>query len=65
MQVAMHPDVSRMVWKFGRWHHHVDYSDFKANKLRRKPGIEIPRGVDNYGMVLQERIGDDWVTIRR
>ena len=52
MQVAMHPDVSRLVWKFGRWHHHVDYRPFKKNKLIRKEGIEIPQGVNNYGMEL-------------
>lgn len=53
MQVAMHPDVSRLVWKFGRWHHHVDYRPFKKNKLRRKPGVEIPEGVDNFGMIVK------------
>ena len=55
MQVALHPDVSRLVWKFGRWHHHVDYRPFKANRLRRKPGVVIPEGVNEYGMVLRRR----------
>lgn len=49
-----HPDVSRVSWKFNRWQHHVDYSQFKKNKLILKPGIEIPQGVNNYGMVLKE-----------
>ena len=35
MQVQVHPDVSRMVWRYGRWHHHVDYRPFKKNKLIR------------------------------
>lgn len=35
MQVDMHPDVSKMVWRFGRCHHLVDYSKFKT-KLKRK-----------------------------
>jgi hypothetical protein len=52
MQVRLHPDVSRLVWKFGRPHHHVDYRPFKANRLRRKPGIVIPEGVNEYGMKL-------------
>ncbi len=52
MQVKMHPDVSKLVWKFNRWHHHVDYSQFKKNKLIKKPGIKIKQGVDNYGMLL-------------
>ena len=52
MQVAMHPDVSKLVWRFGRVHHQVDYRPFKKNKLIRKEGIEIPEGVNNYGMEL-------------
>jgi len=55
MQVRMHPDVSRLVWKFNRWHHHVDYRPFKKNKLIRKEGVEIPDGVNNYGMILMKK----------
>ena len=29
MLEMLHPDVARVVWKFQRWHHHVDYSGFK------------------------------------
>ena len=54
MLVAMHPDVARLVWKFGRAHHHVDYRPFAANQLLRKPGVTVKDGVDDYGMqVLQ------------
>jgi len=35
MQVAMHPDVSKIVQRFGRVHHYVDYRRFKTNKLIR------------------------------
>ncbi len=52
MQVAMHPDVSKVTFRFGRWHHHVDYSGFRQ-KLMRRDDIVIPQGVDNYGMVLK------------
>lgn len=51
MQVEQHPDCSRLVWKYGRWHHHVDYKRFKQ-KLIRRDDIEIPQGVNNYGMKL-------------
>ena len=54
MQVALHPDVSRLVFRFGRWHHHVNYRSFKANKLVRKPEVELPEGADNYGMSLKK-----------
>jgi len=53
MLVDMHPDVARLVWKFHRWHHHVDYDPFKVNRLIRRPDAEIPSGVNNYGMGLK------------
>jgi hypothetical protein len=33
MLADLHPDVAKVVWKFNRWHHHVDYKKFKGNKL--------------------------------
>lgn len=47
-----HPDVVRITRKWGRWQHQVDYRPFKGNKLKLKPGIVIPEGVNNYGMKL-------------
>lgn len=52
MQVDLHPDVSRMVERFGRIHHFVDYTPFKKNKLILRKDLEIPKAVDNYGMGL-------------
>ena len=54
MQVRLHPDVSKLKWRFGRIHHYVDYSGFKKNKLIKKSGIIIPSGINNYGMKLQK-----------
>jgi hypothetical protein len=50
MLVDLHPDVARMVWRYKRWHHYVDYSPFKKNELRLKPDVKIPEGNNNYGM---------------
>ena len=47
-----HPDVVRVVKKFGRWHHQVNYKSFENNKLIRKSDIIINNGIDNYGMKL-------------
>jgi len=47
-----HPDIVKVVWKFNRWHHQVDYSKFKANKLIRKPLLNLSNEVNNYGMKL-------------
>jgi hypothetical protein len=47
-----HPDVVKVVRKWGRWQHQVDYRPFRGNKLIRRPGVSVPEGVDNYGMRL-------------
>lgn len=52
MLADLHPDVASVVWRFNRWHHHVDYKPFKKNRLRRKANIDIPQGINNYGMEL-------------
>lgn len=49
-----HPDVVKVVKKYNRWHHQVDYSPFKKNKLIKKPNINIQDRVNNYGMVLKQ-----------
>jgi len=52
MQVKLHPDVSRIVWKFNRWHHTVDYSKFRKNTLIKKKDLIIPDRINEYGMKL-------------
>lgn len=52
--VDRHPDVARIVHRFGRVHHYVDYGQFK-NQLVRREGVGIERGVNNYGMTLRAR----------
>lgn len=52
MLADLHPDVARVVWRFNRWHHHVDYRPFKNNKLIKKTGLVIPDQINNYGMKL-------------
>lgn len=52
MLVDMHPDVAKMVFRYGRWHHHVNYEPFKKLPLKYKEGIDIPKGINNYGMRL-------------
>jgi len=58
MLVKMHPDVARISWKYGRWHHHVDYGPFKKNKLRYKPDMKMLSETNNYGMILIENYGE-------
>ena len=53
MQVAVHPDVSELVWKYNRWHHKVDYARFKTVPKLKK-GIVIPKGSNEYGMTIKQ-----------
>lgn len=57
----LHPDVARVTWRYGRWHHVVDYNAFNKNTLRVKPGIVIPEGSNEYGLILEHRLGDAWM----
>jgi hypothetical protein len=52
MQVRMHPDVSRLVMRYGRVHHHVDYRPFQANQLVKATGVQVPHGINEYGMTV-------------
>lgn len=50
-----HPDVTKVVWKWGRWQHQVDYRPFKKNRPILRPGVIIPTEPNNYGMVLRKK----------
>ena len=52
--VDWHPDVAKVVWRFNRWHHHVNYKKFKRNKLIKKTNLVIPNKINEYGMKLIE-----------
>lgn len=42
MLVDVHPDVARITWKYGRWHHYVDYSVFRYIPLTKRPDYQPP-----------------------
>lgn len=55
--VNQHPDLTKIVWKFNRWHHSVNYTlfknnIFKKNKLKLKDGLSFKNEINNYGMKL-------------
>ena len=47
-----HPDVTKVVWKWNRWQHSVDYRPFARNKLILRRGVKADSGVNDYGMTL-------------
>jgi hypothetical protein len=46
MLVSLHPDCTRLVWRFGRPHHHVDYSRWRGRALVPDPNADPPRRWD-------------------
>lgn len=54
MLVDIHGDVSRISFKFGRWHHHVDYRPFKHTELKLRSDVILEPVVNNYGMSIKK-----------
>ena len=54
MLADLHPDVASVVWKFNRWHHHVNYKVFAENALKHK-FQECSEKPNNYGMLLVDK----------
>lgn len=52
MLVQEHPDVAEVKFKFERWHHHVNYTVFKKQKLIKRNELDLKKGVNDYGMKL-------------
>lgn len=42
MLVREHPDVATVVWRFGRWHHLVDYSAWRKGPLVPRADVAPP-----------------------
>ena len=49
-----HPDIVKVIWRFNRWQHYVDYNVFKDLRLKKKENLNLGKGVNNYGMVIKE-----------
>tara|TARA_R110002020_G_scaffold346368_1_gene560241 strand:+ start:16082 stop:16945 length:864 start_codon:yes stop_codon:yes gene_type:complete len=54
MLQKMHPEVARVIWRYGRWHHFVDYNSFKKNKLVLKKDIKLTDEKNEFGMVVKK-----------
>ncbi len=50
--VDQHPDVTVVSHKFKRIQHHVNYSKFVVNRLKRRVDYVAPGGVNDFGMTL-------------
>ena len=54
MLADMHPDVAKVVWKFNRWHHSVNYKAFSGNALIEKEA-KLIAAPNDYGMLLIDK----------
>lgn len=57
MLADMHPDIVRVVWRYGRAHHHADMTGFKGLALVPREGVRFQDGVNEYGMKLEDGPG--------
>lgn len=54
MIVRLHPDMTRLAWRYNRWHHDADFSRFRDLALIRDPDYVAPEG-DPYRSVKIDR----------
>ena len=52
-----HPDICKVIRRFNRWQHLVDYSPFKKNKLIKKESLGVIKGKNEYGMKMRRKNG--------
>lgn len=50
--VNLHPELVTAVERYGRWHHHVDYSSFAKNDIILNDDVCFSDEINNYGMKL-------------
>jgi hypothetical protein len=58
----LHPDVAKVISRWGRWHHWVDYSLF-TTMPRLRAGVDVTSGPDDFGMEYQELRDGAWVKV--
>lgn len=51
----LHPDVVRVVKRYGRWHHDVDYREFEKTRLIFRDDFVMPKQPNNYGLKLVKK----------
>tara|TARA_R110000803_G_C11938007_1_gene316209 strand:+ start:44 stop:1198 length:1155 start_codon:yes stop_codon:yes gene_type:complete len=54
MLFDMHPDLVKMVTRFNRSHHFVNYKVFEKNKLIKKKHINIGNEINDFGLILKK-----------
>lgn len=48
-----HPDCVKIIRRYNRWHHSINFNNFKKNRLIKKEGIIVKDVINEYGMILK------------
>ena len=54
MLVDLFPEDAELVFRYGRWHHHVHYEKYSGNRLQFRDDFVMPSGTNNYGLELKK-----------
>lgn len=54
MLLNIHPDVTKVIYRFGRIHHHVNYNQFRENKLKKKRNLIIEK--EKFKLIMKKVI---------
>ena len=52
MLCDMHPDVSKIIKQYNRYHHYVNYRPFTKNLLKLKNGYQRTQDINDFGLKL-------------
>jgi hypothetical protein len=58
MLEVIHPDVAEVKWRYGRFHHHVDYRPFKSNEPLYIDGYDPKTNKVETDQFQMERVKD-------
>ena len=56
MLKVIHPDVWKVVWRYGRYHHHVDYGPFKNNEPKYVKGYNPEKNRSETELFVFDRV---------
>lgn len=63
MLVDLFPQDCKLVMKYGRWHHHVNYEPYRKNRLIYRDDFNITKGNNEHGFKLVKKERDQIGTL--
>ena len=55
----LHPEDIKVVQRYGRWHHHVNYDKYQKNMMRFRDDFVMPKESNNYNLkLLKKRVNN-------